>query len=213
MRMIDELIPPREVGMLAAQHLGKTLADNPMDKAPRGNVQHRQPGHPWQEWRHGFIDTRILLHKQNRRVLALGVGLVDLYRLAPMPTINGLIEMGQHQGEQLCMAVLAAMLEAEETTYDLNDPHAVLAIFSAMKLRMTGRPAACRHEPSLGIHERAHSVAGALRVLFTKPDQNGTQLDVSALANLLKALVDMDAEIRDQIATGKHDHDDHSDLG
>lgn len=210
--MMDELIPPRDVGMMAAQHLGKTLADNPMSKDPKGAVKHRDAGHPWQEWRHGFIDTRILLHKQNRRVLALGIGLVDLYRMAPQPTLKALIELGQHAGEQICMAVLAAMLEAEETRYDIDDPHTVLAIFSGMKLRMTGRPAACRHEPSMEIHERAHNVAGALLVLFTKPDQNGVKLDVPALANLLKSLVDMDAELRNQIAKGKFNHDDHSDL-
>jgi hypothetical protein len=205
-------IHPRQVGMLAAQHLAKTLADNPMATDPVNGLQATDPGHPWQDWRNGFIDTRILLHKLNRRALALGVGLVDLWRLAPAATRESLIEMGTKSGELICMAILAAMLESEETRYDLDDPHAVLAIFSGMKLRLTNRPPCCRHEPSLAIHDRAHNVAGALQILFTRPSEGQITLNVAALIGLMDSLVKLDADTRDQIASGKFQNDDHSDI-
>ncbi len=199
--------------MLAAQHLGKTLADNPMATDPHeGVVDHRDINHPWQQWRCGFIDTRILLHKQNRRALALGVGLVDQWRLAPAATRESLIEMGTKSGELICLAVLAAMLESEETRYDLDNPEAVLAIYSGMKLRLTNRPPCCRHEPSLWIHDRAHNVAGALLILFTKPEKGQITLNVAALIGLMDSLVKLDTETRDQIAAGRFNHDDHSDI-
>lgn len=208
--MFDD-IPPRTVGMLAAQHLGKTMASNPMVKDPAGKLTHKEPGHPWQEWRNGFIDTRILLHKQNRRHLALGVGILEAWRADPIQTRGMLIALGSKQGETLCLIVLAAMLEAEETRYDLDSPEHVLTIFCAMKQRMTNRPAHCYHEESVELCERAHSVAGALMNLFTQPEKGSVTLDVTALVNLMNMLEKMDTEIRDQIASGKFKHDDHSD--
>lgn len=198
--------------MLAAQHLGKQMGDNPMATDPKDGLAMPTPGtHGRQQWRDGFIDTRILLHKQNRRSLALGIGLVDLWRLAPHATMDALIEYGRKSGELICIAVLAAMLEAEETQYDLDDPHAVLTIYSAMKLRMTNRPPQCAHEDSWPLHNRAHNVAGALFILFTKPEGGQTTLSVAALGGLMDNLVKLDTATRDSIAKGEFKHDHHDD--
>lgn len=204
--MFDQ-IPPRKVGMLAAQHLGRSLEDNPMDTAPLPDgTQAESRNHPWRQWRDGFADTRILLHKQNRTLLAAGIGLLPLWRIARSHTKEALINLGQANGELLCIAILAAMLEAEETHYDLDDPHTVMAIYSAMKLRMTGRPPGCHHEPSWEIHNRAHNVAGALLILFTAPKDGQVSLNIAAMAGLMDRLAQLEAATRDSIAKGEFSH-------
>jgi hypothetical protein len=205
--MIDDL-PPRKVGMLAAQMLSRSIDDNPMSAHPLPDgTEKSEAGHPWKQWRNGFADCRVLLHKQNRQALALGVGLIQLWRLSPEPTKNALIDLGRNSGETICLVILAAMLEAEETRYDLDDPHCVLVIYSAMKLRMTQKPPQCHHEESWDLHNRAHNVAGALHILFTTPKGGQVALNVAAMMRLLDSLCKMDGLNRDAIANGKYQHD------
>lgn len=204
--MLDDL-PPRKIGMLAAQMLSRSIDDNPMATDPKDGLPYTDPGHPWKQWRNGFADCRVLLHKQNRHALALGVGLIDLWRHSREATKEALIGMGRNSGETLCLAILAAMLEAEETRYDLDDPHCVLVVYSAMKLRMTGKPPQCHHEPSWDLHNRAHNVAGALHILFTAPKGGETTMNIAAMAGLMDNLVKLDGSTRDAIADGKYQHD------
>jgi len=195
--------PPRTTGLLAAQNLNLSVDDNPMDPADtKGGKSHDRPGHPHYEWRNGFIDGRILLHTQNSRNLALGRGLVLLYQTAPIATREALITMGRKSGELVCLTVLAAMLEAEESRYDLDDPELVLAIYSAMKQRMSGKAAHCHIEQYRDLNQHVHAVAGALLVLFKRIDRATIQLDVQALDNLLTKITELAIETQKAIHGG-----------
>lgn len=197
-------ITPRQRGILAAQSLAISLAHNPYDEAPHEGLAHEQPGHPHHDWETGFVDTRILLHMQTRRMVALGIGIVEAWRYTPDRTREMLIKIGTRSGESLCLIILAAMFEAEDTIYDLDDPITVQVILAALKLRMTGLPAVCHEEGHLELMNRAHNLAGALLVMFDPPQDGKTCLRVGQMTKLMDRLVELDNETKHAIAAGTH---------
>ena len=184
---------PRGAGLMAAQRLDHSVENNPFPEATEA----------YREWHRGFTDSRTLLHMQNSRNLALGRGLVLLYQVAPERTREALIHMGKKSGELLCLTILAAMLEAEHTRYDLDDPELVLVIYSAMKQRMSDKKLVCHLPDYQPLAERCFIVSSALLAIFRRLDRGTIQLDVNALTNLLHAFIELDVETQRKIRSGE----------
>lgn len=199
--------PPRMVGMMAARNLALGIDSNPMDRAPQGELQPDQPGHPHREWQDGFRDARILMHMQQSRNIALGRGLVLMLQTAPKETEATLIAMGKQAGETICIALLAALMETEGTQYDSDNPEIVLAIYGAMKQRMSDRPPHCDQPAMQGLVNHAHQLAGMLTLVFRRVDRGTIQLDRTALRSLLGKIAEAAADDQKAIANGKYQHD------
>jgi hypothetical protein len=187
---------PRQQGMLAAQDLRRSVQHNPF-KEPGLVSEHHI------EWQRGFCDTRAILHRHLRSTIGAGIGLLTLWRFGRDRTREALIKAGKAEAETLCLMILAAMLEVESTTYDIQDPQMVLTVYAGMKQRMTNLPAQCEIPDLAELHGRCHNVAGALLVLFTAPTGGITTLNVDRLDAMLDKMLEMEVETRNQMARGE----------
>lgn len=200
--MIDEQIPPRMTGMIAARNLRIHIDQNPMSAEPRGELQADQPGHPRHEWEQGFRAGRILMHMQQSRNLALGKGIVMLLQAAPEETEAALIAMGRKGGETVCVALMAALLEAEATRYDVDDPETGLAIYGAIKQGMSGEPPQCYIHDLMPLVERVHNLTGMLNAVFRLQGTNTVEMNAGAFRELLRMIQDAAEQDRKAIAQG-----------
>lgn len=198
--------PPRMMGMMAARNLALGIDSNPMARLPDPTtlLQFNEPGHPHREWHDGFRDARILMHMQQTRNLAIGRGLVMMLQTAPEETEALLIAMGKKAGETICIAILAALMETEGTQYDSDEPEVVLAIYGAMKQRMSDKPPHCDQPAMQELVNHVHQLAGMLTLIFRRVDRGTIQLDRTALRSLLNQIAAAAAEDQKAIASGTY---------
>lgn len=177
--------------MIAAQHLNKGIDENPYPSEFLDGKWPGEPGHPYYEWEAGFRATRILLHLQQSRNLSLGRGMLFMATCSFNHAIDSLIALGRLQGEACCMAILAICLEIQGTNYDVHNPEQVLAIYGAMKQRMSDRQPQC-HNPDLReLNEEAWRAAGILRAIFERQDRATITMNTAAFRGFLAQSVEM----------------------